>query len=72
LLGAEAMQRAPWIPVVSLGTACSTAQPAPAGTQIDDYISSLPYLAVDAPSVDEGMASAAAPEGDYACTRTSR
>ncbi len=60
------MQRS-WIPVVSLLTACSSAQP-PAGHQIDDYISSLPYMAVAAPSVDEGMPSAPAPEGDYACT----
>jgi thiol-activated cytolysin len=65
------MQR-PWIPVVSLLTACSSAPPAPAGhqagQQIDDYISSLPYMAVDAPSVDQGTPSAPAPEGDYACT----
>jgi len=68
------MQRATWFPVVSLLTACSSAQPMEPpptgnqGDQIDDYISSLPYMAVDAPSVDEGTPSAPATEGDYACT----
>jgi thiol-activated cytolysin len=66
------MQRAPWIAVVSLLTACSsTGDPEPAQpseNEIDAYIASLPYLPVEAPAVAEGTRSAATPEGDYACT----
>jgi thiol-activated cytolysin len=64
------MQRSTWIPFVSFLAACSSAgSEAPKGTnQIDAYISSLPYLPVDAAVVTEGTPSAPAPEGDYSCT----
>lgn len=67
------MQRATWIPLVSLLSACSSAEGEPPTDknefgQIDAYIASLPYLPVDAVAVVEGAPSAPAPEGDYACT----
>lgn len=61
------MQRATWISLGSLLTACSSAEGEPAN-EIDAYIASLPYLAVEAPAVTEDELSPAAPEGDYACT----
>lgn len=64
------MQRALWIPVTSALTACSFASP-PAEVKtnkIDDYIASLPYLAVDAAAVDQGSPSGAQIDGDYSCT----
>jgi len=62
------MQRAPWISAVSLLTACSFSGGSPPPNEIDAYIASLPYLAVEAAAVAEGTPSAAAPEGDYSCT----
>jgi thiol-activated cytolysin len=62
------MQRFPWISLVSLVAACSSAKSESQGSTIDDYISSLPYLAVDAPAVAEGAPSSATAEGDYSCT----
>ncbi|HEX3764313.1 MAG TPA: thiol-activated cytolysin family protein, partial [Kofleriaceae bacterium] len=64
--------RAPWLIVLGLVTACSSAQPEPARTpvqtQIDDYIASLPYLPVNPVGVDDGTPSAPQADGDYACT----
>jgi thiol-activated cytolysin len=62
------MQRFPWIPLVTLVAACSSAKAASEGATIDDYIASLPYLAVDAAAVTEGAPSSATTEGDYSCT----
>src|SRR4051812_42064820 len=62
------MQRAPWISAVSLLTACSFSGGSPPPNEIDAYIASLPYLAVEAAAVAEGTPSAAAPEGDYSCS----
>jgi thiol-activated cytolysin len=76
LLGSGAMQRATWISLVSLFTACSSAggelptdsnEDRNEGNEIDAYLASLPYLPVDAPAVIEGAPSVAMPEGDYSC-----
>jgi thiol-activated cytolysin len=74
------MQRAIWIPLVSL-VGCSSAQvaevvvPEPEAVteaaEIDAYIASLPYLPVEPPSVIEGERSADRREGDYACSAQS-
>src|SRR5215468_10683348 len=69
------MQRASRILAISLVAACSSAQVDPEANQqaskIDEYISSLPYLQVDAPAVTAGARSAEEREGDYACTTQS-
>jgi thiol-activated cytolysin len=74
------MQRAIWIPLVSL-VGCSSAQvaevvvPEPEAVteaaEIDAYIASLPYLPVEPPSVTEGERSPDRREGDYACSAQS-
>lgn len=64
------MQRVLWLSVTSVLTACSSASP-PAdvkGNKIDDYIASLPYLAVDTAAVEQGTPSAPQLDGDYSCT----
>lgn len=61
--------RALWIPLAGLVTACSfQSDPEPVSSTIDDYIASLPYLAVDGAAVDMGEPSAAQRDGDYSCT----
>jgi thiol-activated cytolysin len=63
------MQRAIWISLTSVVTACGFASdPEAKGNQIDQYIGSLPYLAVDAAAVTTGTPSPAQPDGDYSCT----
>ncbi|HEX7836300.1 MAG TPA: thiol-activated cytolysin family protein [Kofleriaceae bacterium] len=64
------MQRALWLSITSILTACSFAS-SPAdvkATKIDDYIASLPYLAVDAAAVEQGTPSSPQTDGDYSCT----
>src|SRR2546430_7092170 len=72
LLGCSAMQRALWLSVTSFLTACSFAgavdPPKVVETNIDDYIASLPYLAVDQAAVEMGNPSPAQADGDYSCT----
>lgn len=66
------MQRAPWFFLIGMVTACSFSgqgdAPATVGGSIDDYIGSLPYLAVDAAAVEMSDASPAQVDGDYSCT----
>jgi thiol-activated cytolysin len=77
------MQRATWIPLVSVLAACSSAEVEPDTSlpetpnpdihnpdtdKIDAYIASLPYLPVTAPAVSEGTPSDEVREGDYSCT----
>jgi len=66
------MQRASWISLVTVlaATACSSAKPdgAPATGLLDAYLSSLPYLPVEAAAVEQGHASPGSREGDYSCT----
>ena len=72
LLGCPAMQRAFWLSVTSLWTACSFSgagdPPQVVEGKIDEYIESLPYLAVDAAAVQMGDPSPAQSDGDYSCT----
>ena len=70
--------RATWVPFASVLIACSSAgtppPPPPStgnGATIDDYIASLPYLPVDAVSVDMGTPSPPQADGDYACSTQS-
>src|SRR5262249_23447232 len=66
------MQRAFWLSVTRLWTACSFSgagdSPQVVETKIDQYIESLPYLAVDAADVQMGDPSPAQSDGDYSCT----
>src|ERR1043165_2253637 len=66
------MQRAIWLSVTSFLTACSFSGPGDwpqvVEGKIDDYIASLPYLAVDDAAVEMGDPTAAHPDGDYSCT----
>ena len=64
------MQRAIWIPLTSIVTACSFAsEPVEVkGNNIDDYIASLPYLAVNAAAIEQGASSPEQRDGDYSCT----
>jgi len=66
------MQRAISISFFGVLTACGFASepttPPPQENQIDQYIASLPYLAVDPTSVQMGEASPEHRDGDYSCT----
>jgi thiol-activated cytolysin len=62
--------------IASALAACSSAQSEPESppespvesSRIDAYIASLPYLPVEAASIDEGTPSTEQREGDYVCT----
>jgi thiol-activated cytolysin len=66
------MQRAIWLSLTSFLTACSFSgagdSPQVVEGKIDDYIASLPYLAVDDAAVEMGDPTAAQADGDYSCT----
>src|SRR5690348_15991123 len=66
------MPRALWLSLTSLLTACSFSgegdPPQVVESKIDEYIESLPYLAVDAAAVQMGDPSQAQSDGDYSCT----
>lgn len=66
------MPRAIWLPLTSVLTACSFSaageSPQAVEGKIDEYIASLPYLAVGDAVVEMGDPSAATPDGDYSCT----
>ncbi|TMQ07092.1 MAG: hypothetical protein E6J91_36385 [Deltaproteobacteria bacterium] len=63
------MQRALWISFASILTACGfAADPEAKGNKIDDYIASLPYMAVEQASVVMGPTSPEQRDGDYSCT----
>ncbi len=50
--------------IIALTAACSS----DSGTEIDQYVRSLPYLPVDAAQVVQGSASQPQRDGDYSCT----
>jgi thiol-activated cytolysin len=68
--------RIPEVLIASALAACSAAQSEPESppaspsesSRIDAYIASLPYLPVEAASIDEGAPSTEQHEGDYVCT----